>query len=296
MLERLHPHGRDACVAFDEASHTYTVTRDGAAEVAPCSVSSFAKRWFSEFDADAVVATYYARWAADENSKYYKVIHSVLGDGGTEAEAQVAIKAGWEKKGRLASERGTAMHAQFEMELNGLPIPLECPEMRLFRQWRADFQPHMRWQPARTEWRLWYEDERCGDRVLVAGTLDLLMHSPTTDEYCLVDYKRVDPAPRYRGGPARLLQPHGSARFHPGFARGPLGEVEDSDFGKYEIQLNCYAKILRDRYGIDVDAHMYLVQIHEDMSSFHAVRVAQRAVATEALFSAAAARLAAAES
>jgi hypothetical protein len=290
-LETAHPHARDESVAFDEASHTYTITRGGVAEVAPCSVSGFAKRYFSEFDPDAVAAKYYQKWAADPNSKYHALIHSVLGDGGSEAEARAAIKAGWKEKGRQASEKGTRMHEHCELEMNGVPPVLECAEMRLFRKWRAEFQPHMRWEPVRTEWRLWYEDERCGGRVLVAGTLDLLMRSETTDEYSLWDYKRVDPAPKYRGGPPRLLGPHGSAKFHPGFAAEPL-EVEDSDFGKYTMQLNIYAKMLRDRYGIDVGKHMYLVQLHEAMDTFHAVRVDQHASSTDALFAAEAARAA----
>ena len=289
-LETAHPHGRDKSIAFDEASHTYTITRDGVAEVAPCSVSGFAKRYFSEFDPDAVVAKYYQKWAADPNSKYHALIHSVLGAGGAEEEARAALKAGWKEKGRQASEKGTKMHEHCELEMNGVPPVLECAEMWLFRKWRAEFQPHMQWKPVRTEWRLWYEDERCGGRVLVAGTLDLLMHSSVTDEYSLWDYKRVAPAPKYRGGRPHLLGPHAGAKFHPGYAAEPLEEVEDSDYGKYTLQLNIYAKMLRDRYGIDVKHHMYLVQLHEAMDTFHVVRVDQHSSDTDALFSAEAAR------
>lgn len=180
------------------------------------------------------------------------------------------------------------MHAQCEAELKGESLGVECPEMRLFRKWRAEFQPDMNWTPARMEWKLWYDDKH--GRLLFAGTIDLLLYSAATDEYALVDYKRIDPKPKYAGGRPHYLSPCYSARYHPGFGKQPLDEVEATQFGEYTVQLNLYAKILRDCYGVDVGHHMYLVQMHEDMDTFHAVRVEQHICAVDALVAAEAER------
>jgi hypothetical protein len=61
--------------------------------------------------------------------------------------------------------------------------------------------------------------------------------------------------------------------YHPGYAKSPLQEAENSDYGKYTMQLNILAKMLRERYGIDVADNMFLLQIHPDMSDAHCVQV-----------------------
>jgi len=290
-LERLNPNGRDKQIAFDKARHTYTITRDGASEVAPTSVTSFCKSCFKQFDPDRVVNQNYAKWASNTNSKYYPLIHSALLMGGGEEEAKAAIKAQWIQNGEDASAKGTSMHADAEIMMNGMVAP-DTPEMRLLAKWRREFQPSMSWIPERTEMMLWWEDERCANRVLVAGTLDLLMKSETTGQYGLFDFKRTNPTPKYPGGPYNLLEPATNARYHPGYASSPLSEVENSDFGKYTMQLNILAKMLRERYGYDVGKHMYLVQMHEDMEEAHTVQVPHVRDATNSLFNIEAERLA----
>jgi hypothetical protein len=37
-------------------------------------------------------------------------------------------------------------------------------------------------------------------------------------------------------------------------------EAENSDYGKYTMQLNILAKMLRERYGIDVADNMFAVE------------------------------------
>ena len=48
-----------------------------------------------------------------------------------------------------------------------------------------------------------------------------------------------------------------------GYAKYPLSDLEDSDFGKYTTQLAVLSKILRDKYAIDVGENMFLLQIHD---------------------------------
>lgn len=288
-LEKAHPHGRDFCITFDPQTHTYTVTRDDVAEEVPVSVTSFSKRYFKSFDATAVIDKNYDKWKNDTDSKYYSVIHAALNSGASEDQAKLAIAGLWSSKAEKASREGTAMHSDAEFLLNGMEVA-DSKEMRLLRKWRAEFQPHMKWTPERTEWKLWWEDERCDGRVLVAGTLDLLMRSETTDEYALVDFKRTDPTPKYAGGPQNLLGPHQGAKFHPGFADSPLGEVENNDFGKYSMQLNILAMMLQEKYGIVVK-HKFLLQMHPDLDAAHCVSVPDHMDATHSLFAIEAERL-----
>jgi hypothetical protein len=129
--------------------------------------------------------------------------------------------------------------------------------------------------------------------VLVAGTLDLLLRSETTGEFALVDFKRKDPKPKFAGGPPSLLGPFEGSRFHPGFAEPPLSEAENSDYGKYSVQLNVLSHMLRGRYGVDVGPRMFLLQLHEDLAEAHCARAPDLRGAVEELFAVEAEKLAA---
>lgn len=286
MLNATHAHARDALVRFHDANgeHYYTVEREpGVLERVPVSVTAFTKAYFVQFDADKMLNRYYSKWSADANSKYHSLIHATLSAGGDAEAAREAIKAQWKRTGTEASARGTQMHAHAEIMMNGLVAP-DTPEMTLLGAWRREFQPEMRWVPHRTEWTLWWEDQRCDNALLVAGTLDLLMRSETTGDYGLFDFKRTNPAPKFAGDPQRLLGPWSGQWWHPGQAAPPLHEVEDTDFGKYTMQLNILSKMLLGKYGIDVGQHMYLVQIHEDLPRAHTQRVDRMTNATNSLF------------
>lgn len=288
-LEKSNPHGRDYCIEFDPDTHTYTVTRNDVAEQVPVSVTSFAKRYFKAFDSKSVIDANYEKWKSNTDSKYYSIIWAVLSANESDDHAKQAIANLWSSNGNKASRDGTAMHSDAELLLNGMEV-VDSKEMQLLKKWRSEFQPHMKWTPERTEWKLWWEDERCGNKVLVAGTLDLLMRSEVTDEYALVDFKRTNPSPKYKGGPQHLLGPHQGAKYHPGYADSPLGDVENNDFGKYSMQLNILAMMLQEKYGIVVK-HMFLLQIHPDLDEAHCVRVPNHMDATHSLFAVEAERL-----
>lgn len=299
-LESQNRHPRDANISFDPEKHEYTVTvpvlfGEPRPERVPVSVTSFAKSYFKEFDAEAVVKANFAKWKADVNSKYYALVQQTLLAGGTDEDAKLAIKTLWTGVGEAASRAGTAMHERFELVCNGMQPKVadgsgEAAEVAMLLAWLREFQPEMRWRPYRTEWSVYYEDERLGGRVLVAGMLDLMLKSEETGEFALVDFKRTNPKPKYEGGPQNLLGPCANARFHPGWASSPLGEVEDSMFGKYTMQLNILSKILRERYDVDVGTNMYLLQVHSDMEEAHCVRVVPHLEATDCVFAVEAAR------
>jgi hypothetical protein len=212
----------------------------------------------------------------------------VLSQGGADDEAKKAIAQLWEATGDQASKAGTAMHESFEHVCNGAEAVSntaeDSKEIDLLIRWRREFQPEMSWEPYRTEWMLWWEEPRLNGAILVAGTLDLLLRSSVTGQYALVDFKRTNPAPKYRGAPPFLLGPCGNPRFHPGYALHPINELENSKFGSYCMQLNILAKMLRERYDVDVQDRMYLLQIHSDMDAAHCVGVPVMRQATNSVF------------
>ena len=286
-LQNKYPHYRDKFALFESVEHTYTVIRSkGHSEQAPTSVTSFSKDYFKQFDPDAIVETYYEQWKSKKASKYYDLIQTVLDRGGDTESAKRAIKESWAANSAQASSDGTKMHADAELLCNGLCPTEESPEMAMLTEWLQKFQPHMKWQPARTEWVLWWELERDDpdSPILLAGTLDLLMWSETADVYGLFDFKRTNPKPKRVGGPQHVLGPHTHPLYHPGYAKAPLSQVENSDFGKYTMQLNILAKMLRERYAIDVGDNMYLLQLHPDLHEAHCVKVQMLQDATDSLF------------
>lgn len=283
-LQVKNSHPRDRCVRFYKEGHYYKVERNGECERVPVSATSFAKAYFEQFDADKVIGERYLNWKSNVNSKYYPLIQSVLQQGGSDFTAKRAIAQRWLEVGDEASQAGTRMHERAEIVCNGLQLEAEDRESEMLREWLSSFQPAMQWEPCRTEWILWWEEARLDNKVLVAGTLDLLLKSKTTEEYALVDFKRTNPAPKYRGAPPNLLGPCGNPRFHPGYATTPLSDVENSKYGAYCMQLNILSKMLRGRYDIDVGHNMYLLQIHSDLKDPHCERVPMHKQATDALF------------
>lgn len=278
-LSTTNAHPRDKNIVFDEGTHTYTVVLYDVAQVAPTSATKLGEHYFSVFDAGRVISQNYEKWKANANSKYHCMIHAALRTGSDEA-AKAAIAEMWSSRADVASRAGTQMHADCELVCNGVPPLRSTKEIAQLLDWMTSFQPHMRWEPHRTEQRLYYED--AGGHVVVAGTPDLLLKSAVTGEFALVDFKRSDPAPKYHGAPPELLGSSGVkfARY----ALPPLDEFEDSKFGKYELQLNVLSHMLRTRYGIDVGRNMYILQLHEGLETWHCVRAEQRSQAVEALF------------
>ena len=284
-LQRRYAHARDECVEFNPGPHTYTVTQPKRfPEVVPVSVTGFSKNYFKQFDGRATVDRYYERWKASPQSKYYTMIHAALREELGDEGAKQRILVHWASTNDQASRDGTAMHAEAELLCNGMQPAVESPEMAMLRKWLVEWEPHMAWEPVRTEWILWWEDERIAGDVLVAGTLDLLMWSKTADVYALVDFKRTNPKPKFDGGDRNLLGPSTNPRLHPGYAKAPLGDLENSTWGQYTMQLNILAKMLRERYGIDVKERMYLLQLHPDLDAAHCAKVEAHPKATDALF------------
>ena len=276
-------HERDDAIQFEPATHTYTVTTNThGTEVVPVTITSFSSSYFKQFNPDLVVSQHFRAWEKNTDSKYHSLIHSSRNCECTDDEIKLKIKKLWADAGAEAAYLGTRMHEKFELISNGQVVE-DDKETQLFERWRGEYEPSMQWEPFRSEWMLWWEDERIDNHVLVAGTLDLLLKSKTTGEFSLVDFKRTNPSPKYANGPANLLGQ--TTTYNCRHARGPLDSVQDDKFGLYTMQLNIISKILRDRYDIDVKDRMYLLQIHQDMDNYNFVKVEEHCKATDCLFS-----------
>ena len=270
VLSSINPHPRDPFIKFEESNHSYTVELNGVKVLAPTSATKFAENYFTAFDAARVVNANYWKWKQDTNSTYYNCIHASFDAGATDDEAKLAIIEGWERKSNEASSLGTSIHEECELVCNGTLTEITSTEISQLIDWMSNWQKDKKWQPFRTEWRLYYEHE---GQLLVAGTPDLVLKSAETGEFALVDFKIS----------ASLLGPSTSPFTRQ--ARPPIECFEDSKYGRYCAQLNILSYILNAKYGIDVGPRMFLLQLHRGMDTWHCVQVPQQNDETDTLFS-----------
>lgn len=232
---------RDRLIQFDEATHTYTVDNLGTLT----SVSNVVARFFRPFD---------AKEASLKKCNY-------------DEEAAERLREEWECKGVFASQAGTHLHLQIENYLNGKGTPqMTChcrydgktqtqeQDIDISREWQhfLAFDRDTEYQPFRTEWRVYADDER------IAGTIDLTCIRPD-GTYEIYDWKRsgkIDPVP--------------SRVFH--FGINGLELLPDTAFYHYCIQQNLYRYILQTYYGLTV-SRLHLVVLHPTEPSYRIEQV-----------------------
>jgi len=187
-----------------------------------------------------------------------------------DAQCKEGIASVWEARKKVAAERGTAMHKDLQFICEGKPPPQgETKEVALFRAWYDDFCHKYNLAPWRAEWVVYYEHN---GEIIVAGQVDLVMKHREREEYWCIDYKRKDPAPKYKGGPKQLLGTE-VIREDDEMGTGPFAELPANDFSKYTAQLNAYGHIAATQYGIDFRDHMYVLQIFPSLSKAHIMGV-----------------------
>jgi len=254
-LSRQFPHARDARIHFDEIPHIYYV--DGKA--VGTSVTSLKHGYFGTFDADMVIRRMMngANWYSNE--KYRKP----NGDMMTAAE----IKEQWDLNGQLASNKGTWMHWNIELCLNGLPFNAEDPELHQFARFRNEVMRARSWSPYRTEWEIFAEPED------VAGSIDAIMRCDADGSFAIVDWKRsvklADLARKADPARARKVYDYDDVRasLQRRRAKGPLATLPDDTIIEYYVQLNLYRWMLQRYYDMRISA-MCLVCLHENESDY----------------------------
>jgi alpha-tubulin suppressor-like RCC1 family protein len=277
-LATIHAHPNDTRIAFDDASHTYTLDESPL----PASVTAIYAAHFDTFDSAATLRSYMGRWAEDENNKYFQLIQYLkIVAHKTPAECEGAIARLWEANGAAKAQLGTDMHAQIEQLLNvdpsqplsqsngdaSRPPPPLSPELRQYEAFRRDVPLARGWTPYRTEWSIFDATS------LVGGSVDAL-YADRGGALHMVDWKRS----------SKDLSPHANHWGRFGRAGGVLAHVKDTPFDRYSMQQNLYRHILETGY-YDEDGNeerarmpgpivsMHLAQFHPSLDTYRFIPV-----------------------
>ena len=161
------------------------------------------------------------------------------------------IKKEWDEKAQQARDLGTMMHDKIEKYY--LDIESESDEtFDLFLQFAAEHELC----PYRTEWRIYYEEYG------IAGTLDFL--ECRDGKYVIYDWKRS----------TKLVKDgvvEKESRFGQN-ALAPIGNISDSTYNHYALQVSFYRYILEKKYGIEVSAGRLAV-FHPDNGCYHLIDI-----------------------
>ena len=231
LLEQIHAHPRDQHIEFIQSTHTYLVN----GKALPLSVTGLVHRFAQEFDADLAIQKMRGsvRWPRPE---YSRVI-----DGSLVPLSNEEIKEKWATNSQDASSRGTWMHLQLEVCMNGGCADGEYCELDLFRRFLSQFQV-----PAiafRTEWCIYSEQDQ------LAGCIDFVAKCSAT-EVIIFDWKRTkDLRSKYQNSWASM--------------KSPLAHLPDCCGIHYRLQLNVYKYMLEKSYDLRVKA-MLVVCLHPD--------------------------------
>jgi hypothetical protein len=265
-------------VRLDEPSHVYTIHGDWAHgfhgvdtpekknkishDVVPSSRrvvsgTSLLKPCFAPFDADAVLDAYHENWQSPTNRR-----HAEYG-----GKSREEIKAMWTRNAREKAAEGTRMHALFERfyvtgkspsevttdeaEDDVKRVALEEDARTFEREW-TQFEHFTRTHCARED-VLFAEMRLFSPKHRVAGTADVVARGTRPNGVIVYDFKRCKDSCAENafvlGWPK-----HGEYKYG-------CHEIRGNNHGKYRVQLNLYAELLRLNYGVEVEK-MCIVRCH----------------------------------
>lgn len=227
QLATQNAHERDPYIEFDEGPHIYTVHGEGGYT----SVTTWNHSHFSHFDADLIVDRIMRskKITTDPTYKYYGMTRS-------------DILASWDKNRDAAAGAGTQMHYDIECFWNGVPNENDSIEYVYFMNFVRDF-PELR--AYRTEWMIYYEE------LKLSGSIDMVFENAEDGTIQIYDWKRskeIKYEDEFGGKTAN---------------KECIGDMPDTNFWHYALQLNTYKRILELKYGKTVTG-LYLVIMHPD--------------------------------
>jgi hypothetical protein len=171
------------------------------------------------------------------------------------------IKATWFTSGASVADAGTNLHEQIENFMNNSGLEpgythaqllehyrsveeqdtvIRGPEWQFFLKFVED-HPHLK--PYRTEWMIYDED------VKLAGSIDMVYENPD-GTLSIYDWKRAKEITKDNNWNKYALNPI-------------IGQMPDTNFWHYSLQLNTYRHILETKYGKKI-TNLCLVRIHPD--------------------------------
>ena len=158
---------------------------------------------------------------------------------------------GWEMLGDIASEEGTLLHAYGESLWNGWGMPR--PDLPKTKYVEAIYKKiTTKYILAKTELLVY------STKFRLAGQVDLLVKTPDSSKYIILDYKF-------------LKEPLEKKSFYNRFTRkykymyGPFNKLMDCNFYHYSVQMEIY-RYLMGRLGTKVIAKQLMVVTPEGAS------------------------------
>jgi len=235
---------RDNHIRFYAKGHKYEILTDLKSKYT--SVTTWNKSHFPKFDADAVIANIMRGKNWNPDNKYW----------GQTAEQ---IKATWFTSGASVADAGTNLHEQIEQFMNNSVLEpgythkqllehyksledtvVRGPEWQFFLKFIED---HPDMKPYRTEWMIFDE------HVKLAGSIDMVYENPD-GTLSIYDWKRAKDITKDNNWNKFALNPI-------------IGQMPDTNYWHYSLQLNTYRQILETKYGKKVTS-LCLVRIHPD--------------------------------
>jgi hypothetical protein len=167
--------------------------------------------------------------------------------------------------GYMWGDRTVRRNLRSDAELgDSEPVLTYTEAVRETQQINHFWETYSHLQPYRSEWIVWDADYK------VAGTIDALFRDKTDGTYWIIDWKRVRKgleadleATRwgYVQDNDEWLEPVSRwAKKMP----SPLGDLYNTKYWNYSLQLNVYKHILEKNYGIKIQG-MLLVQLHPEL-------------------------------
>jgi ATP-dependent exoDNAse (exonuclease V) beta subunit len=169
------------------------------------------------------------------------------------------IKATWFTSGASVADAGTNLHEQIEQFMNNSVLEpgythkqllehyrsledtvIRGPEWQFFLKFVED---HPDLKPYRTEWMIYDED------VKLAGSIDMVYENPD-GTLAIYDWKRAKEITKDNNWNKYALNPI-------------IGQMPDTNYWHYSLQLNTYRHILETKYGKKI-TNLCLVRIHPD--------------------------------
>lgn len=222
-------HINDKRIKFYSEKHIYTI--DG---VPAPSASTIIGRFFPEFD------PYTAASRLNPNHELYS----------REVEEIVDI---WDKRGKVAANKGTFLHEQIENYYLGIAYE----ETEEFDQFKNFINDHNDLLPYRSEWRVY------DDRYNIAGTIDLIVTNGNNHD--IYDWKRSKKVVNtFNGEPIEQNQWQKAV--------GGLSHIDDTSYNRYCLQQSLYKFILEKNYGITID-NVYLIVMYPENQNYYKIKV-----------------------
>lgn len=219
---------------FDSTTHTYTLSGKYLT-----SATQLITRYFGKRDTGLIISDMLANGL---NDKYKALV------GSSPLPPEEAIREHWQN----AISRGIEFHSAIESYLNGAPVAHPWLE-RFSRFWDRLSESLASWglEEVHSEYRL--HDER----ALVAGTADCILVNRNR-ECIILDWKCS----------SNIASP--PERDHPRMRHGdhPFEKYEDSNYSRYLLQLNLYAKMCPWK-----PVELALVFFPPDSDDYHVVRM-----------------------